>query len=173
MGLRGMRLILIVITSMMLLLFVVTPFMMREGNVIGLSGTPLIMDFGHIWSDMDPLPMLTYGLGDILCHQQSDRSLILNGSQMAVCIRDFFIMAGFLSGSIYFLLTKCDVRLGPLSLFIIVSTLLLLADHSLQSVFSANVPSTRAITGFLFGTSVSGMIEYQFAKYETPSDRSV
>ena len=63
MDLRGMRIVLIIITSVVLALFMVTPFLMSAGSVVGLSGTPIIMDFGHIWADLDPISAFTYGFG--------------------------------------------------------------------------------------------------------------
>ena len=166
MDLRGMRLVLIIITSVVLALFVLTPFLMPEGNIIGLDGTPLIMDFGYIWVDLDSLSMFAYGFGDVLCHQQSERSFVLNGSQMAVCVRDLFIVTGFLSGMVFHFLSGRRMGIRATVVIVASSTLLILADHTIQSVLGLNIPFTRAVTGMLFGIAVSTAVECWFQRHE-------
>ena len=169
MDLRGMRIVLIIITSVVLALFMVTPFLMSAGSVVGLSGTPIIMDFGHIWADLDPISAFIYGFGDVLCHQQSERSIVLNGSQMAVCVRDLFIVAGFLSGMVMHLVIGRRVCVRSTVIIVALATVLILTDHTIQSVLGLNVPVTRAITGSLFGAVISTVVECWFQHYESIS----
>lgn len=147
-------------------MFVVVPFTMPYGNVSGLSGTPLIMDFGHLWVDLDPLSAVTYGFGDVLCHQQCDRSFVLNGSQMPVCVRDVFIVSGFLLGLLASFVHRTELVTRHVVAMVLVSTVLMLADHTVQMVFGLDVPLTRAITGAVFGMAISIAVECWFQYYE-------
>ncbi len=168
-----MRLLLIAITSMVLALSIVSPIVMSHGKVFGLSGTPLIMDFGHLWSDLDPFSALAYGIGDVLCHQQCDRSIVINGSQMPVCVRDLFIVSGFLLGMVVSLVHRMELRIGRVALIVAIATALILMDHTVQMVFGLNVPSTRAVTGAVFGMAVSLAVECWFQYYELDSHAQV
>ena len=40
------------------------------------------------WAELNPLWALTYGFGDLNCHQKHERSWEINGNQMPVCTRD-------------------------------------------------------------------------------------
>lgn len=136
-------------------LFFVSPFLLPYGAVQGLDGTPLIMDFWDIWSDMGVVPMVSYALGDILCHQECARSIIVNGSQMPVCVRDVFIMVGFAAVGLALTFRGADVSLRwAVSLFLVALSLMFI-DHTVQSLFVLNVPFTRAVTGAFLGGSVA------------------
>lgn len=163
---RGGRLFLATVTSVVLIAFFSAPFILSHGEVNGLSGTPLIMDFAHIWSGMDPISAFAYGFGDILCHQEAERSFELNGSQMPVCVRDLFIILGFLAGLTFFLLSRYRVSVRGVAVFVLVATVLLFTDHTLQAVLSLNIPLTRAVTGFVFGVAISSIVECWFSYFE-------
>lgn len=77
----------------MLLCFVV-PFFNTPGTLVELDGKPGLIDYWGIWSALDPVSALTYLSGDFLCHQMESRTLILNGNQMPLCIRDVSILSG-------------------------------------------------------------------------------
>ena len=173
MDLRRMRLLLIVITSIVLALFFVAPLVMPYGNVFGLSGTPLIIDFGHLWADLDPLSATAYGIGDVLCHQQCDRSFVINGSQMPVCVRDTFIVSGFLLGLLMSFVHRTELGMKRTAVVVLVAVVLILADHTVQMVFGLNVPFTRAVTGAVFGMAISLAVECWFQYYELDSHAQV
>lgn len=75
-----------------LALIVAIPFAYPPGTFTGLDGTSGVMD--HRWS----AGQFVYAIGDMFCHQDMDRSFILNGSQTAFCTRDIGIMAGCAAG---------------------------------------------------------------------------
>ncbi len=84
-----------VLFSIALALMLAAPFMAPYGTFTGLDGTAANIDHG--WMGHGPAG-LAYLLGDIFCHQQEARSLILNGSQMPVCIRDTGMLIGLVAG---------------------------------------------------------------------------
>lgn len=84
-----------VLFSIALALMLAAPFMAPYGTFTGLDGTAANIDHGWMGHG---LAGLAYLLGDIFCHQQEARSLILNGSQMPVCIRDTGMLIGLVAG---------------------------------------------------------------------------
>ncbi|MGE4577206.1 MAG: DUF2085 domain-containing protein [Candidatus Methanomethylophilaceae archaeon] len=75
-----------------LALIIAVPLIYLPGTFTGLDGTTGVMD--HSWS----AGRFIYALGDMFCHQQTERSFIINGSQTAFCARDIGIIAGCASG---------------------------------------------------------------------------
>jgi uncharacterized membrane protein len=75
-----------------LALIVAVPFAYPTGTFIGLDGTAGVMD--HRWGG----GQFIYALGDMFCHQQTERSFMVNGSQTAFCARDIGMIAGCASG---------------------------------------------------------------------------
>lgn len=89
----------------LLVLFLISPYLFPPGSFIGLDGSPTVIDHG--WQGLSGIGYL---LGDIICHQQSSRSIMLNGNQMPICIRDLGLLIGLVAG-----LTICylaDLRLS-------------------------------------------------------------
>lgn len=153
------RAVVIVPVTLVALSFIVSPFLMPEGAVTGLDGTPLIMDYRHIWSELDPIPAISYGFGDILCHQESERSLTLNGSQMPVCVRDMSIILGFLSCFIGLSVRGIGMGRRTVATLLVFATLLMVLDHTVQMILVLNVPMTRVVTGLMFGASVATALD--------------
>lgn len=75
-----------------LALIVAVPFAYPTGTFIGLDGTAGVMD--HRWGG----GQFIYALGDMFCHQQTERSFMVNDSQTAFCARDIGMIAGCASG---------------------------------------------------------------------------
>ena len=80
----------------------IVPFISPYGSFTDLDGTPGVIDHWDIWSSRDPFTMVMYLLGDIFCHQEMDRTVILNGSEMPMCIRDLGLLMGFMFGCFMF-----------------------------------------------------------------------
>ncbi len=76
-------------------LFLSAPYMAPPGTFLGLDGSPMAIDNG--WLGHGPAGA-AYLIGDVLCHQETARSFILNGSQLPVCIRDTGMLLGALAG---------------------------------------------------------------------------
>ncbi|MEA4977855.1 MAG: DUF2085 domain-containing protein [Methanomassiliicoccaceae archaeon] len=77
-----------------LALIVAVPLIHQPGIFTGLDGTTGVMD--HSWS----AEQFIYALGDMFCHQQTERSFVINGSQTAFCARDIGIFVGCALGLI-------------------------------------------------------------------------
>jgi len=91
-------LIIAAIIAAFLALDAAAPFLRASGTVLGLDGSPGIIDHPDLWSGMDPASKAAYWLGDLLCHQDEARTLILNGNEMPICIRDAALMASLATG---------------------------------------------------------------------------
>jgi len=91
-------LIIAAVLAAFLTLDAATPLLRPFGTVLGLDGSPGIIDHPDLWADMDPLSRTSYWLGDLFCHQDEARTLILNGNEMPVCIRDVALMASLAAG---------------------------------------------------------------------------
>jgi len=142
-------------------MFIITPFTERDGTFVYLDGYVGLIDHSELWSSVNLLAGSTYWFGDLVCHQQFSRSLILNGSQMAICGRDFSALVGLVIGlvSVYFIDFFRKEKKKVL-FFILGAFILLTIDWSVQHVYSLNIMSTRLITGFLVGIAVAIMIDY-------------
>jgi uncharacterized membrane protein len=75
-----------------LALIAAVPMAYPAGTFVSLDGTTGVMDHG--WS----AGQFIYALGDMFCHQQTERSFMVNGSQTAFCARDIGLIAGCASG---------------------------------------------------------------------------
>jgi uncharacterized membrane protein len=91
-------LILAAILAAFLALDAAAPLLRPFGTVLGLDGSAGIIDHPDLWSGMDPLSKAAYWLGDFFCHQDEARTLILNGNEMPICIRDVALMASVAAG---------------------------------------------------------------------------
>ena len=85
------------------------------------------------WAELNPLWALTYGFGDLNCHQKHERSWEINGNQMPVCARDIGIFLGFSIGCLIFGLrgfNRWTVRDTFLSVF---------PDDSMRRVYEKDI----------------------------------
>ena len=144
------------ISAIMVMLMFIVPFISPYASFIDLDGQPGVMDHWDIWSEKDPVTMILYSFGDIFCHQQMGRTIILNGSEMPVCIRDLGLLMGFMIGC--FISTAW---FGNPSIYrnartyVIISFLLIFTDWLIQYIFELNIPFTRMTTGLLAGAGFS------------------
>jgi len=163
----SVRSILIAVSAALLFILMVTPFLEPYGYFTHLDGTAGIMDHWNLWTSSNPIPGITYAIGDILCHQMQSRSFILNGSQMAVCARDFSILAGFFIGLLMAatLLRKrtIDKRMLYLSILLIMTAAV---DWAAEHITGADILSVRVITGILAGIGLAVLVERYLARYD-------
>ena len=152
-------LILTAVSAAFSALMFITPYLSPAGSFIELDGTPGVMDHWDLWSGKDLITVLMYSFGDIFCHQQMSRTVILNGSEMPVCIRDLGLLIGFLIGC-----AVTSVRFGSPAIYrnarmyVIVTFILIFADWSIQHIFDLNIPFTRLVTGLLAGAGFALII---------------
>lgn len=163
---KRMRSIPMAVVSILLSLFILGPILLPYGHVSGLDGMPMFIEYQHLWATMNPVSGVAYWIGDLLCHQEAGRSLVINGSQMPVCIRDVSIFVGFLSCGAMMLLMRVDLTYRVAIVAIALSVALMFVDHSVQMVFQMDVPITRVLTGSLFGASCYLGLESWFQRYE-------
>ena len=157
---NGFRKMFIAFFLTVVAIFILSPFLEDYGSVRGLNGTPGIIDYWNLWSGMHPVSALGYFVGDLLCHQEFGRSLILNGSQMPICIRDFAALLGLIAGLYISEKLQSIITGKRLVIFTSVVFVLLIADILVQSVFSMNVFLTRGLTGAMAGIAVGLLIDY-------------
>ena len=151
----------IFIFFLILIIFIITPFTEKYGTFVDLDGYVGLIDHSELWRSVNLLAGGTYRFGDLVCHQQFSRSLILNGSQMAICGRDFSALTGLIIGlvSVYFIDLSKGEKKWPV-IFIIGAFVLLIIDWSVQHMYSLNIMSTRLVTGFLTGIAVAILTDY-------------
>lgn len=128
----------------------IAPFAAPYGAYAHMGGSIGIMD--RQWELS--FPDVLYALGDMICHQQWGRSVILNGSQMPLCTRCTFAVIGVAAGALIPLLHRSIGRRAAL-LAGVVLIFLTAADWMIQaSLGTAFIPSL-AVTGAAGGTGLS------------------
>lgn len=139
----------------------VVPLFSHHGSFVELDGSPGFIDHWDIWSSKDPLTCFVYTFGDIFCHQEGSRTIVLNGSQMPICVRDLGLLIGLTIGSFMcFMYCYNKHILDIVKIFVPLSFMFIVIDWLTQHFFLLNIFSTRAITGFLFGVGLAMMIYY-------------
>lgn len=155
----------IVIFSAFLLIFsamVISPFTLPRGTVNHLDGS--IGEIDH-WNDLEDLPWpqrAIYILGDVNCHQRSDRSLFLNDNQMPFCARDVGLLVGAMVG----LGSLTMIGRRPHWTFLMALLTPMAVDGLLQAItgYESN-NEMRLLTGALAGISVGFIIGWSIQRY--------
>lgn len=83
-----------------LLLVLISPFLVPNGQLTDLSGAVITMDNSQKIEGINPLAWLIYSAGDFNCHQLRERSFFLNDNQMPFCARDVGLFLGAAIGSL-------------------------------------------------------------------------
>ncbi len=130
------------------LLILSGPFIVPEGHAKDLSGVVGSYDNRDVIERMNPVAKVVYYIGDVNCHQKSERSYSYNQNQMPFCARDVGIFAGLAIGFTYALGRRIELTL-PLILLSLVpigidGTVQLLTDYE-----STNI--RRVFTGLIAG----------------------
>jgi len=136
------------ITCFWALLILTSPLMLDEGETGDLSGSVGIYDNKEIVQEMNPINKMVYYLGDLNCHQKSNRSYEYNENQMPFCARDVGIFVGLALGFIFALGRKVELTL-PL---VILSLVPIGLDGTIQlftEYESTNIK--RIVTGLIAG----------------------
>ncbi len=159
----------IIAFTWVLLLFL-PPLLMPPGTVyLGNDGKTTIPDNApyinaHIHN---PLFREVYLIGDIMCHQHSDRSFFINGNQMPFCARCTGIFLGLAFGLLVGAMFR--VRMG--SMLYLLSIVPLGLDGMIQLITSYESTNFNRIeTGMLVGTFSALVFAYIF--YDSKSNSS-
>ena len=144
-----------VISSLWLALVVASPFMVSRNTLEDLSGSVGVKDNGAVFKDLDTLPKAIYSIGDVECHQISDRSYYLNGNQMPFCARDLGLFIGLAAGFGVALFYR--VRMNPL--YFLLGLIPMGIDGGLQAFtsYESNNP-LRLATGIIAGAALAVLI---------------
>jgi len=129
-----------------LLLF--SPYMIDNGTTGDLSGVVGKYDNKEVIEEMNFLAKFIYYVGDLNCHQLSQRSYSYNDNQMSFCARDTGIFLGLVLGFMYASRKKIILTL-PL----VIATLLPIGlDGTIQLLtdYESTNPK-RLITGLIAG----------------------
>ncbi|MFA6709991.1 MAG: DUF2085 domain-containing protein [Candidatus Methanomethylophilaceae archaeon] len=144
----------------MLAILIIAPFTESYGTFVNLDGHVGLIDHMEYWKSVNLLAGVTYWFGDLMCHQQFSRSLVLNGSQMAICGRDLSALIGLIAGLVATCFIHPFEERKRVSIFFISGAFtLLITDWSIQYYMGLNVMFTRLITGFLAGFAVAMLVD--------------
>ena len=152
---KRMMLFLAAVAGILAAMFVAAPFVAPHGSYLALDGSPCFID--HSWSVSE----LPYLIGDVLCHQEQDRSFMLNGSQLPVCSRDLGLVLGLMLGCLLCLSPSVSMGRG----WVATSCLMMcftVVEWAIEPAFG-NLMETRFATGVVSGAGV-GMLVGWFAK---------
>ena len=131
-----------------LLLF--SPYMIDNGTTGDLSGVVGKYDNKEVIEEMNFLAKFIYYVGDLNCHQLSQRSYSYNDNQMSFCARDTGIFLGLVLGFMYASRKKIVLTL-PL---VIAALLPIGLDGTIQLLtdYESTNPK-RLITGLIAGVA--------------------
>jgi uncharacterized membrane protein len=125
-----------------------SPLIITNGETGDLSGRVGIYDNKEVIQNMNPLSKLIYYIGDLNCHQLSQRSYEYNENQMPFCARDVGIFAGLTFGFVWALGRRIELTLPMIILALIPigldGTIQLFTDYE-----STNI--RRVVTGLIAG----------------------
>ncbi|AIZ56428.1 hypothetical protein Mpt1_c05380 [Candidatus Methanoplasma termitum] len=152
--------------AVFLLLMILLPLLHPYGSFTDLDGRAGVIDNWSKLSFADPLSRGVYFLGDLFCHQETSRSFIINGSQMAFCQRDVSILTGAIVGLIA---TDEKISVIPIKnktipligVLMIVSTLI---EWGIEFVFNVDLLAGRVATGLLAGAGIALIFQYFITK---------
>ncbi|MEM2944673.1 MAG: DUF2085 domain-containing protein [Methanomassiliicoccales archaeon] len=139
-----------------LILVFISPLLVASSAVNDLNGKVGELDNQNVIEEMNLVPRTIYTMGDIYCHQKSERSYFVNGNQMPFCSRDVGIFIGLFLGMIASLLMPGFKITLPLFLLLFLP---LAIDGSLQLLTNyESINILRVVTGIFAGTAVSFLI---------------
>ena len=149
-----------VLLLVVVLLLIIAPFTEPPGTFRDLDGTVGVMDHIDLWSSVNLLAGAAYAFGDMFCHQILSRSFILNGSQVAICVRDLATMAGMVAGLFAMNLISEETKKERRFLFAAVLLLVpAVIDWTVQFATGFDSAVLRVITGTLLGVAFAMFIE--------------
>jgi len=153
---ESVRNVILLIFAFIVAVLFISPFLEPSGAFRMLDGSTGVMDHSDIWGSINPLSGSVYALGDVLCHQMESRSIMLNGSQMAFCVRDTCTLIGMTVGLIAtFFILKDLVRKNVTWLMIAILAIPTFIDWGVQHIFEMNVMITTAVTGLMLGFAIA------------------
>lgn len=146
--------------AIILLLIFAAPFMIESGTLTGLDGRIAIIDHEDLWNGSGAVMGAIYGFGDLICHQMESRTMMLNGNQMPICLRDLGILSGFAAVTLASVFVNDD-RIG--SKWTWYAALILVAiglgEWALEYATGFDSSLSRAATGILAGAGLALIVQ--------------
>ncbi len=155
--------------SAVLIAFIAIPLFNNPGTLTNLDGDVGKLDHPELWKSFDFFTGKVYSLCDYCCHQKMDRSLVLNGNQLPLCIRDMFLMVGMAIGFYCFSCKTPHIR-GKMVISVVLMSICPI-EWYYEYLFNLNYPVLRmivsVITGFGFPMFLSWLIDFENAVIDT------
>jgi uncharacterized membrane protein len=149
---RRFELTLLVLLVIFISCVLIAPFTLPAGSVEDLSGKIGTIDNYDQISKMNPFAQAVYYMGDLNCHQMSDRSFYLNDNELPICARDLAIFIGTIVTVGSLLITS----FRPRFYMVIALAVPMAVDGGLQAVTSYESTNiVRVITGSIGGAAVA------------------
>lgn len=151
----GTRLTSEMVVCWLLFAFVIALYLapiLNEG-ILWLDGHTGTIEHDDLWTQMDPISHILYWLGDFGCHQQTERSIIIGGSQMPLCIRETMMLSGVVVGlslSIIFNIGYCR-RILIASMAVSGVTFI---EWALKAVSGIDIIAITSATGMISGMAM-------------------
>ncbi|MBS7641367.1 MAG: DUF2085 domain-containing protein [Candidatus Bathyarchaeia archaeon] len=150
-----------IIAAMFTSLLILCPILQPRDMINDLTGVVGIIDNYSVISKLSFPCQQVYLFGDIWCHQMRERTIFINGNQMAVCARCFGLFIGISIGIILSIVREINIDknvhkrvLGA----VFIGYTPLIIDYFCNLIgFWNSINLVRLITGAVAGSS-SGMI---------------
>ncbi|RZD38131.1 MAG: hypothetical protein CXT75_02375 [Methanobacteriota archaeon] len=154
------------LTTFWTLMILTSPLIITDGETGDLSGSVGIYDNKEVIQNMNPLSKLIYYIGDLNCHQLSQRSYEYNENQMPFCARDVGIFAGLTFGFVWALGRRIELTLPMIILALIPigldGTIQLFTDYESTNIRRV---ATGLIAGIVTGISLKIIADSLDKKY--------
>jgi len=148
-----------------LILSILVCLLNTSGTIIDLDGIIGKIDHQEKWNQLDILSNILYSIGDYCCHQETARSLVFNGNQMPMCIRETFLFLGMAAG--FFILSRRTV-MPVKERFVLCVVLIMLTplewglEHYLDIGNSVLRAAVSLVSGFAFAGFLSAILEFEY-----------
>ena len=168
--------ILFIFFFLWILLQFISPMIIKSNSINELSGLTGIYDNLKFYSNLSFPANIVYSIGDIFCHQISERSLYLNGNQMPFCSRCTAIWFGLAIGLA--IMIFYSIKLNDKFLLIVILGILPLGIDGIGQLIglwdSTNLIRviTGLITGVICGIAI-GVIIDEVITYEINKKNSI
>lgn len=152
-----MKTIFFVSAAMFTALLILCPLLQPKDTINNLTGVVGVIDNHSLISRLSFPCQHVYLFGDIWCHQMKERTIFINGNQMAVCARCFGFFTGVSIGIILSIVRGIhvdrNVHKKILGAIFIGYTPLIIDYFGNLIGFWNSINSVRLITGAIAGSS--------------------
>ncbi len=156
--------VLFTLSSLFFSFQILSPIFLPHDSVTDLSGYVGIIDNERLTKNM-PFPWnVIYIIGDVMCHQRSDRSFFINGNQMPFCARCTGIWLGFAVGFGIYLAFNFRIKEKHLWIMLVFIAPLFVDGIGQLLGFWESTNLIRIVTGFLAGSISSIFLSFMITE---------